>query len=219
MELTFLKLLISGGIGLILGIVWLSFFLLEDDEHPEPKSLLFATFVLGLASAWVAIACEQIFAMNSPAWGIADYSRISLVVNSLIEESIKFGVIWIFIRKSRFFDELIDRMIYMITASLGFATMENLLFFLSAAMNMNELVNLALLRFIGATLMHAIASGFLGYFWSRKKIVWGVAGAILIHAGFNEMILKSGPALMPTIFLVVLAFLLFGYFDKLRETT
>jgi RsiW-degrading membrane proteinase PrsW (M82 family) len=219
MELTFLKLLISGGIGLILGIVWLSFFLLEDDEHPEPKSLLFATFVLGLASAWVAIACEQIFAMNSPAWGIADYSRISLVVNSLIEESIKFGVIWIFIRKSRFFDEPIDRMIYMITASLGFATMENLLFFLSATMNMNELVNLALLRFIGATLMHAIASGFLGYFWSRKKIVWGVAGAILIHAGFNEMILKSGPALMPTIFLVVLAFLLFGYFDKLRETT
>lgn len=219
MELTFLKLLISGGIGLILGIVWLSFFLLEDDEHPEPKSLLFATFVLGLASAWVAIACEQIFAMNSPAWGIADYSRISLVVNSLIEESIKFGVIWIFIRKSRFFDEPIDRMIYMITASLGFATMENLLFFLSAAMNMNELVNLALLRFIGATLMHAIASGFLGYFWSRKKIVWGVAGAILIHAGFNEMILKSGPALIPTIFLVILAFLLFGYFDKLRETT
>jgi len=58
----------------------------------------------------------------------------------------------------------------------------------------------------------------LGYFWSRKKIVWGVAGAILIHAGFNEMILKSGPALMPTIFLIVLSFLLFGYFDKLRET-
>ncbi|HQA96022.1 MAG TPA: PrsW family glutamic-type intramembrane protease, partial [Candidatus Colwellbacteria bacterium] len=124
MELTFLKFLISGGIGLALGIVWLSFFLLEDDEHPEPKSLLFATFVLGLASAWVAIACEQIFAVHSPAWGIANYSRLSLVVNSFIEESIKFGVIWIFIRKSRFFDEPIDRIIYMITASLGFATME-----------------------------------------------------------------------------------------------
>lgn len=218
MELNLIKLLISGGIGLVLGIVWLSFFLLEDDEDPEPKALLLATFIIGLASAWAAIGLEQVFAVKSAAWGIADYSRISLVANSAIEELIKFGVVWIFIRKSRFFDEPIDRMIYMITAALGFATMENLLFFLSATISINDLINLALLRFIGATLMHAISSGFLGYFWSRQKIVWGVAGAILVHAGFNEMILKSGPALGPTVFLVVLAFLLFGYFDKLRET-
>jgi RsiW-degrading membrane proteinase PrsW (M82 family) len=218
MELNLLKLLISGGIGLVLGIVWLSFFLLEDNEKPEPKSLLLVTFILGLASAWIAIGVEQVFAVKSAAWNIADYSRISLVVNSAIEELTKFGVVWIFIRKSKFFDEPIDRMIYMITAALGFATMENLLFLLSTTISMDELINLALLRFIGATLMHAIAAGFFGYFWSRRKIVWGVAGAILIHAGFNEMILKSGPALAPTVFLIVLAFLLFSYFDKLRET-
>jgi RsiW-degrading membrane proteinase PrsW (M82 family) len=217
MELNLLKLLISGGIGLLLGIVWLSFFLLEDNEKPEPKKMLFITFVLGLASAWFAIGLEQIFAVKSATLGFADYSRVSLLVNSAIEELTKFGVVWIFLRKSKFFDEPIDRMIYLITAALGFATMENLLFLLSSTINANDFINLALLRFIGATLMHAIASGFFGYFWSRRKIVWGVIGAILIHAGFNEMILKSGPALAPTIFLIVLAFLLFYYFDKLRE--
>lgn len=217
MELSLLKLLISGGIGLVLGITWLSFFLLEDDEKPEPKGLLFITFILGLASAWLAIGLEQIFATESAKLGIADYSRAALLINSSVEEMIKFGVVWAFIRKTKAFDEPIDRMVYMITAALGFATMENLLFLISATISVNDLINLALLRFIGATLMHALASGFFGYFWSRRKIIWGIAAAILVHAGFNEMILKSGPALTPTLFLIGLAFLLFYYFDKLRE--
>lgn len=218
MELSLLKLLISGGIGLVLGITWLSFFLLEDDEKPEPKGLLFITFILGLASAWLAIGLEQMFATESARLGIADYSRVALLVNSAIEEMTKFGIVWLFIKKSKAFDEPIDRMVYMITAALGFATMENLLFLISATISMNDLINLALLRFIGATLMHAVAAGFFGYFWSRRKIVWGISSAVLIHAGFNEMILKSGPAFTPTLFLIALSFLLFYYFDKLRET-
>ena len=128
----------------------------------------------------------------------------------------KFLVVLLFIRKSRFLDEPIDLMIYMITAALGFAAVENLFFF-NSVRSIEELIGLASLRFVGATLMHALASGILGYLWAKRRLIFGLISVSLLHAVFNYLILKLGPTIFPTILLVVMAIAMFADFDKLKE--
>mgnify|MGYP001585043458 FL=1 len=83
-----------------------------------------------------------------------------------------------------------------------------------------------MLRFVGATLLHTLASGFVGYEWGRaivKKekpapyLALGVIGATLLHTIFNYLIIKSGPVTLPLIFLIFLAPFILQDFEKLKH--
>jgi len=206
---------ISIVIGFGLSAIWLVFFLLEDKDKPEPGLLITKTFAIGMISALGAAALERLFSVSNPVLGITEYSVLSLGVNAFIEEFVKFLVVFVFISRSRFFDEPIDRMVYMITAALGFAVTENF-FFLMNASSTEEIVGLSVLRFIGATLMHALSAGILGYFWAKKKLIFGLAIATIIHTLFNILVLNLGPEFYPTSFLIFIAFILFYEFDKIK---
>jgi len=91
------------------------------------------------------------------------------------------------------------------------------LFFFNSVRSIEELIGLASLRFVGATLMHALASGILGYLWAKRRLVFGLLLVSLLHAIFNYLILKLGPTIFPTILLVVMAIAMFADFDKLKE--
>lgn len=206
---------LSALLGFILSSVWLVFFLLEDKEKPEPKTAITKTFILGILSALAAVGIEKLFSVAAPLFGIAEYSVLSIGANALIEELVKFLTVFIFVSHSRYFDEPIDRMVYMITAALGFAVAENF-FFLINASTPEELIGISILRFIGATLMHSLSSGILGNFWAKEKILSGIAFATVIHVIFNLLVLNFGPEFYPTIFLVLIAFILFYQFDKIK---
>ena len=193
---------LSALLGFILSSVWLVFFLLEDKEKPEPKTAITKTFILGILSALAAVGIEKLFSVAAPLFGIAEYSVLSIGANALIEELVKFLTVFIFVSHSRYFDEPIDRMVYMITAALGFAVAENF-FFLINASTPEELIGISILRFIGATLMHSLSSGILGNFWAKEKIFSGIAFATVIHVIFNLLVLNFGPEFYPTIFLVL----------------
>jgi RsiW-degrading membrane proteinase PrsW (M82 family) len=104
----------------------------------------------------------------------------------------------------------------MIVAALGFAVTENFFFIMSAS-STQEIVSLSVLRFVGATLMHALSSGMLGYFWAKKKLFRGIVIATAIHTLFNLIVLNTGPEFYPTVFLIFIAFILFYQFDKIKE--
>ncbi|MFA5052711.1 MAG: PrsW family glutamic-type intramembrane protease [Parcubacteria group bacterium] len=202
-------------LGFLLSSAWLIFFLLEDREQPEPKSIITKTFIFGIISALAAAGFEKLFSIYAPVLGITEYSVLSIGANALIEELVKFITVFIFISHSRFFDEPIDRMVYMITAALGFAVAENF-FFLMNARSTEEFIGLSVLRFIGATLMHALSSGLLGYLWAKGKLFFGIIAAVVVHMIFNLLVLGFGPEFYPTIFLVFIAFILFYQFDKIK---
>ncbi len=202
-------------LGFILSAIWLVFFLLEDRRKPEPAIMITQTFVLGMVSALAAVGLGKLFAYFAPALGIIDFSVASISVHAFIEELVKFLAVFAFISRAKHFDEPIDRMIYMIVAALGFAFMENFFFLMNtyAAINM---IALATLRFIGATLMHALSSGMLGYMWARRKIGYGLIMATTTHIIFNLLVLQFGPQFLPTIFLIFIAFVLFYQFDRIK---
>ncbi len=104
------------------GIALMSFFYLRDSCDSEPLSLVGLLFFLGMLSTipvmyfsdWVSQSIE------SP------YARAFFSV-ALIEEFAKYILTVIFALRLREFDEEIDGIVYAVAASLGFATLENII--------------------------------------------------------------------------------------------
>jgi len=150
---------------------------------------------------------------------------------ALIEEVFKFAAAHLAVGHQKAFDEPVDAMIYMIIAALGFATVEN--FFitwssvpLTRSGEIITAVSTLGLRFVGATLLHAIASGALGYYWAlghfkhmEHRIGFGILLATVIHATFNLLVYRFHNlyALYPTFFLMVAAIIIFTDFEKLKR--
>jgi RsiW-degrading membrane proteinase PrsW (M82 family) len=152
---------------------------------------------------------------------------------AVIEEMLKYGASYYAALRKRENDEPIDALIYLITAALGFAALENTLF-LSGTLKTGgiiEGVNIGVLRFVGASLLHVVTSGFIGFcialaFYKaraarRLSRVLGILGAIALHTLFNFYILKTaGDAQMTfTVFAFVwlaIILLLVG-FEKVKQ--
>jgi len=141
-----------------------------------------------------------------------------------LEEVVKFLFVFVAVRRSSYFDEPIDAMIYTATGALGFAAMEN--FFLVLSNGFDGVFGLILLRFIGATLLHALASTIVGYYWARgvkyhiegRLIIAGVVLASIVHTLFNLFVFKFDDMMVyPIVFLMIVGFFVLFDFEELRE--
>ncbi len=202
--------LIALGIGITPSLVWL-YFWLKEDKFPEPHKTLFKTFFYGMLSVPFAIAFQYIvvylFGFDPKALNIGELSGVTLFIIifmwALIEEVVKFVASSeaALIRKED--DEPIDPVIYMITAALGFAAVENILFIISPIFGGDTVQAIASInmRFIGATLLHILASGVIGYtigatFYKKAStqipiVAIGLCGAIALHTAFNLLIIND----------------------------
>ncbi len=208
-------------LGLLPSIAWLIFYLSED-KNPEPKKTLFLAFLAGSITTFVVLTVQIFankFAINI---GIQEHSPVSFFILGGLEELFKFGAVYWVISKRPEFDEPIDAMIYMITAALGFAAVENISAAYSASLP--TALETTTLRFFGATLLHTLCSGLVGYYWAKsilnnKKniLIFGLTLAALLHAIFNYLIIKYEPVIVPTIFLIVFALFILHDFEKLKK--
>lgn len=202
-------------LGMFPAVFWLIFFLFEDRKDPEPRSLIAGIFLAGSLSALTA-AVLQLLIQNSvfPLLFIQELSIAYLLVFAFIEELVKFFAAYIVIYNNRSFDEPVDGMIYMITSAMGFAALENIVFLMSPNGTQFETM---IFRFVGATLLHALASGLVGYYWVKRKSIVGLLIGTLLHLTFNVLILTfySTPFYACTI-LIFASFFLFYDFDILK---
>lgn len=192
--------------GLLPALLWLWFWL-KEDKNPEPRRVLILTFVGGMAMAIVALFLEQIaqFAIKGAMGYIFPSATlfVLLFVWAAIEEIAKYAAA----RKIAFrlpcFDEPVDALIYLITAALGFAALENILFLIKVFGTHGMLVGFITgnLRFLGATLLHVITSATLGAsiafsFFHKEKIMRNILGGLLLatilHTAFNFFIINGG---------------------------
>lgn len=180
--------------GLLPALLWLWFWLKEDRLHPEPRGALALTFAGGMLAALFAYAAER----GIVRWGLA--FSTTLILWAIVEEAFKFGFAYFTALRRKICDEPIDVMIYLITAALGFAALENTLFLLAPLAD-GEIAKSVLtgnLRFIGASVLHIAASSIVGaagaFFFYRGRrareiaIFVGLALAVALHAGFNLII-------------------------------
>lgn len=228
------SLFLSLAIGFLPTLIWLIFWLYEDRQRPEPKSLILSTFILGMLSVFLAYYFEGFF--TSPLLNISnwlEWDKIVPFINmATVEELIKFIVILLIIKGNHHFDEPIDALIYMITVSLGFASMENVMFLLNSVMENNTFpmfLFTGVLRFLGSTVLHTVCSAIIGislaltFYKSRTtkifSILFGLLGAIILHTAFNFLIIVSDGQMMLPIMLAVwiLALLILFFFEMIKR--
>ena len=194
--------------GVIPALIWLFFWLLEDRCEPEPKRYIFLTFCAGMAIVYPVLFIERFAAT------LASGPQL-LFVWALIEECFKFSAAYIAALHWRVFDEPLDAVIYMVTAALGFAALENTLFLMNPLQDGDVLKTIVTgdLRFIGATLLHTLSSSTIGIALAlsyykpaavrRMSALIGVILATLLHTFFNFFILQEGGGATFWIFLTI----------------
>lgn len=186
-------------------ILWLVFYLRED-RHPEPKRVLMLVFFGGMASAIIAVFSELFLIGTRESPGLIASAYAGLFTNYLflfsviafVEEYCKYLAVRFLVLHDKNFDEPIDAMIYMMTAALGFAALENAFFIVPVfGNNISSGFILTANRFLGANLLHALSSGIVGYFLARAFfspyrhhfLGIGIVIASLLHAFFNYFII------------------------------
>ncbi|MBL7758573.1 MAG: PrsW family intramembrane metalloprotease, partial [Chitinophagaceae bacterium] len=109
------------------GIAIILFILHRDAYNREPKLNLLVSFVLGGLSILPAIFIEQLFydqADNS----IAGIAVKAFLVVALTEEVVKYVALRYYSFRQPSFDEPLDGIVYGVMVSMGFATVENILY-------------------------------------------------------------------------------------------
>jgi len=181
--------------GILPALFWLWFWVQEDKLNPEPRGRILLAFLGGMVAVILVYPLEK--------WAFVSFglSTTSIIIWATVEEIAKYLMVSILVLHSKVFDEPIDAMEYLITTALGFAALENVLFILSPLLEGNGMQGLITgnMRFIGASLLHVVSSGILGYciakeFYRGKlmKFTWRAIGlfiAIALHATFNAFII------------------------------
>ncbi len=181
--------------GIIPALFWLWFWLQEDKLHPEPRSRIMMAFLGGMVLVPLVYFPEKLAFEHFGA------SPMTFFVWAMVEEGFKFAMAWLVALRTRDYDEPIDALEYLITVALGFSALENTLFILNPLLVGSgiQAVITTNMRFVGASLLHVVCSGILGYciacefyrpLWG--KISWrvfGLALAITLHTAFNLFII------------------------------
>ncbi len=209
--------------GFIPALFWLWFWLREDRAQPEPKLLIASSFIAGMAVVAVVLPLQK--------YALGEFTDASLVFTwVVIEEVLKYAAALIVVLWHRMVDEPIDVIIYMITIALGFSALENALFMWSPFMDGHYIESILTghFRFLGATLLHVLASGTVGAamafaFYKSKwtRILWSTIGlcvAIVLHTLFNFFIMDANGETILTVFLFVWmgVIILFLVFEKVK---
>ncbi|MEX2008088.1 MAG: PrsW family glutamic-type intramembrane protease [Candidatus Spechtbacterales bacterium] len=197
-------------------LAWLFFFATQD-RHREKLMDLTHVFLWGVALAVPVIVIENILSCwfvdcregfdlmggAAPFLFVLPPVIFSFLAIAFVEELGKYLVVRFRAVSQNFLEEPQDAMVYMITAALGFAAIENILYALGTFQNPGVggevVVQIIVLRSITANILHIVASATLGYFLAlalanprefKRFLYTGLALATLLHGIFNTFIIR-----------------------------
>lgn len=151
--------------------VWtlLTFFYVRDRYDKEPRRLLARLFINGMLVTLLAAAIS-INGVRVLGFFLPDNSWLYLLLDNfilvaLVEEALKYWVVWKGAYFHPAFNEPYDGMLYAITASLGFAALENILYVAQGG------PQVAILRGLLSVPGHALFAAAMGYYLGKAKFV------------------------------------------------
>lgn len=202
--------------------IWLEF-ILNEDPHPEPRSLIFFAIILGFISTILSYYAEYIIFLSLGTTENYAY----YLASAFVEEFFKFFLIFLLIFPTRYFDEPVDAMIYMGFSAIGFSFLETLAYMCKSFIVINEttfspvlfLTVITILRFLGANFLHLLASVIIGFGYGVSIKIRRVLPFILaflsstfLHFIYNIFIIKDDisiyifPILWAIFFIVLIQF-------------
>lgn len=170
-------------------VLLLLFVVRRNKNSRDPMSLLVWLAVLGAVSTIPAVVVELVGGVLLYYIGLESGTAVYELVNcffivAMIEELGKFLGMLILTWKNKNFDHSYDGVIYGVCSSLGFATLENILYVFQGG------IGLGILRAVTAIPLHCSCGVIMGYFYSKARENAnkgeGAAGNMLI-AYFSTM--------------------------------
>jgi RsiW-degrading membrane proteinase PrsW (M82 family) len=161
----------------------------KRDLNPEPRGVLIKTFLLGI----VIVVPVIVFAL--PLWLFNSHLNhpmlaglyCALLCAAVPEEFFKYLVVTRYNARHPAFDEPMDGVVYGAAASLGFATLENVLYVMQGGWT------IAIARAFTAVPCHACLGAILGYYVGQARFNierrnfarLGLLVAIVLHALYD----------------------------------
>lgn len=167
-------------------VILLIFFYLKDKYEKEPVKTLGKVFLIGVLIVVPVLIIELLLIKIKPAGSkIWDVFYMAVIVAGFTEEIIKYIALRFYIWKNTDFNEMYDGIIYGVFLSLGFATVENVLYVIEGGMSA------ALMRIVTAVPAHALFGTVMGYYLGKAKFLPYSKGKRLIYAWFVPVILHG----------------------------
>lgn len=180
------------------GIAICLFIFYRDRYNKEPLLNLILTFLLGILAAVPAVIIE--FALDTETTSIALVAVKAFFVVALTEELCKFAVLRWYSYPKKSFDEPLDGIVYGVVASMGFATIENILYVTKYA-EMGMGYQVALMRMFLSVPAHATFGILMGYYVGLAKfatvnktklIITGIFWATFMHGVYDFLLFLQG---------------------------
>ena len=174
-------------------------YIIKADKFSEPIAAIVKVFLLGV---FITGFAGYFNALLIPEGSNRHY------LAGLTEESLKYMVLFFYVRKQNYFDEPMDAIVYGVLVSLGFATLENYEY---VTRFIEHGQDVAILRAFSAIPLHAMCGVIMGFYFGMANFYKGgnnYAKALLIpiciHGLYNFVAGYSFH--LTTIFILVLFF-------------
>jgi len=138
----------------------------KDRWNKEPSKTIIYAFILGALISFPSAVLEtliDLFNLFTPYKSLADLFLYTFFRIALIEEGAKYYVIYRFIYPKEEFDEPFDGIVYSVMVSMGFATVENILYVIPGG------YIVGFTRALLAVPAHFVFTLFMGYAFGLAK--------------------------------------------------
>lgn len=203
-------------------ILWIY---LKDRYDKEPIMILGRFFILGTFISIIAITVENFLMKINIFEGYSNLIYISFIVAALTEEGLKGLVLIPNLLKEKKFNEKLDGIIYSIFLSLGFATIENIIYILFE--DSQTAFEVGIIRAVISVPAHIMFAITMGYYVSKYKfsnksikkreyLIMSILVPILLH-GFFDFILMIEYRWSIVVFMLYIVILWKINLDKLDD--
>lgn len=175
------------------GLALLVYFYLKDRYESEPVASVLRMFALGFVIVFPVMVIQRGMVLG---FGENPFF-FAFVVSAAVEEYVKWFLIYYLIYRNKTIRHPYDGIVYATAVSLGFATMENILFTLYFQPDFLDLLSRALLPVSG----HALFGVVMGYYFGKarhdlfkemRNVRLALALPVLWHGSFDFILLLSG---------------------------
>ncbi|MBD0380620.1 glutamic-type intramembrane protease PrsW [Paenibacillus sedimenti] len=143
------------------GLSLLAYFYLKDRYETEPIHLVIRMFIFGVLLVYPTMVLQRSFIEEI---GESTFT-LAFFLSGGIEEFLKWFVLYHLIYRHTSFDEPYDGIVYAVAVSLGYATLENIIYAFLNASSFSALMIRALLPVSG----HALFGVMMGYYMGKAK--------------------------------------------------
>ena len=207
----------------ILPSILIIIFFVNSDRFKEPTSEILKVFFYGILITIPAYFLNSFFASILYQTKLHHSLIGSFFTAAPIEEGLKLAVMYYLVFKMKDFNEPLDGIVYGVSASLGFATLENFyyVYVLSDTFNTSAM-SLAALRAFSAIPAHAVFGIFMGYFFMKyafiKKgdnLIFAFVVPFALHGCYNLFVYSN---FLVAIILIIISWIIgLRLFSKLKK--